>query len=221
MIACPHEKLQLDLHAATNNADSVFYTLCPPNLGGGSVLSGPGLFGCDGAVPMPPCPPPYNPASFVVPNFTAQQPFGEDTSYHFDAHTGTLSVIPPYLGIFVYAECIKQYRAGLFIGSFNRALPLWVADDSLATRVHEIADEPLHCTPNPASTTVDVDPGSFFAGETAVLTVQDAEGRIVETRSVAGGVRIFLSVGHWPTGVYTIRCESPSRVARGRFVVHR
>jgi gliding motility-associated-like protein len=130
IIICNHVPILFDDSAIDPNGDQLVYSFCPPLQGGGNILNGPGLFGCDGAVPTPPCPPPFNVALFVVPAYSASAPMGGNPKITINPITGEITGTPNLLGQFVVTVCVKEFRNGKLLSTVQREFQFNVADCS-------------------------------------------------------------------------------------------
>jgi hypothetical protein len=216
MVACVHQPVTLNFHADQAEVDSIGYSMCTPLKGGGSTTMGPGLTGCDGVQPTPPCSPPYGLVSYVVPTYLPQEPFGSDTTYHFNAKNGSLSLVPPTVGKFIYSVCMEQYHANQLISNTQQVFVLYVRDGSTSTT--EAAGKPeISCIPNPVQETVRLDL-TAFSGQNVFITISDLSGRMVAIRKIQTDGTEFFETNKWPSGLYSVLVSSENQISRSRFI---
>lgn len=215
-IACAHTPHLTDLAATDIDGDSLVYSLCTPFAGGGPIAIGGASLGCDGALPAPPCAPPYYPVQFVDPGYAPEEPLGLLSSSDFDIQ-GHWQFIPEYLGSFLYAVCVREYRDGVLLGETQRVLTLFVADGNSAAADVQKKRSILTCSPNPAGAELRVSLADF-AGEKVRLTVQNPAGIVIFSKNFPDVETAVLPTSDWPRGLYFLRAESSGRVAAGRFV---
>lgn len=130
IIICSNVPLEFD-HAATDaDGDQLLYSFCPPLLGGGSILNTPGLFSCEGAVPTPPCGPPFDNAPFVPPTYSSGNPMGGNPQIKINGNSGLITGTPVLLGQFVVAVCVREFRNGVLLSTVQREFQFNVADCS-------------------------------------------------------------------------------------------
>lgn len=114
-VICAGEPLQF-LHTATDpEADQLIYELCAPFQGGGLAQNN----GCNGIVPNPACPPPYDPVQFLPP-YGPLNPMGGSPQITIDPNTGLITGTPTNLGQFVVGVCVSEYRNGVLLSTIRR-----------------------------------------------------------------------------------------------------
>lgn len=128
IIICNNIPLEFDHSATDADGDQIVYSLCPPLLGGGDILAAPDVFGCDGAVPTPPCGPPFDLAPFVVPTYSSGNPMGGNPQISINPVTGMVTGTPNLLGQFVVAVCVREFRNGQLLSEIKREFQFNVAD---------------------------------------------------------------------------------------------
>jgi len=127
-VICGGIPLVFDHSATDSDGDQLVYEFCAPLLGGGNILTEPGVFNCEGAIPTPSCPPPYNNLAFLVPNFTSGTPMGGNPVITIDPNTGIISGTPTFLGQYVVGVCVKEYRNGQLLSEVRRDFQFNVAN---------------------------------------------------------------------------------------------
>ncbi|MCC7245198.1 MAG: gliding motility-associated C-terminal domain-containing protein [Saprospiraceae bacterium] len=128
IIICNNFPINFDHSATDEDGDQIVYSFCAPYSGGGKILSGPGLTSCEGAIPTPPCSPPFDNVPFAVPTYTPGNPMGGNPQVTINPVTGLISGKPSVLGQFVLGVCAKEYRNGQLISTLKRDFQFNVAD---------------------------------------------------------------------------------------------
>jgi gliding motility-associated-like protein len=124
---CANVPLFFDHSAVDLDGDVLKYKFCAPQNGGGPILTDPGLSGCDGAAPMPPCKNTPNPIVFLAP-FSETNPMGGSPMITINPNTGIISGKPTLLGQFVVGVCVEEYRNGVLISTLRRDFQFNVVD---------------------------------------------------------------------------------------------
>ncbi len=130
IIICANVPLVFDHSATDPDGDFITYSLCAPLQGGGPILNPPGLFNCNGAVPTPPCGPPFNQVPFILPNYSATNPLDGSPPLTINPQTGLLTGTPTVVGQFVVGICIQEYRGATLLSEVRREFQFNVADCS-------------------------------------------------------------------------------------------
>jgi gliding motility-associated-like protein len=122
VVICVNQPLDY-LHSATDpEGDQLIYELCAPLNGGGldGTAGNPGdPNGCNGVIPNPACPPPYDPVSYIPP-YNPLNPLGGNPQISIDAVTGQLSGVPTLTGQFVVGVCVNEFRNGQLLSTIRR-----------------------------------------------------------------------------------------------------
>jgi len=125
IIICKDVSLSFS-HAATDlEGDILVYRFCAPERGGGMNFGGNG---CNSVVPNPPCGPPFNPVSFVQPQYSPTSPMGGDPVVAIDPISGLITGTPLSVGRFVVGVCVDEFRNGVKISTIKRDFQFNVAD---------------------------------------------------------------------------------------------
>ncbi len=127
IVICADTPLEFDHSATDPDGDQLVYSFCAPLDGGGNILVEPGVYTCDGAIPTPACPPPYNNVNFIVPNYSADQPMGGAPLVTIDPNTGLITGTPNILGQFVVGVCVQEFRNGQLLSEIRRDFQFNVA----------------------------------------------------------------------------------------------
>ncbi len=117
IIICNNFEFEYDHSASDPNGDSLVYYFCAPYDGGGQILSTPDITTCEGAIPTPGCPPPYQDVQFQAP-YTGANPL--PGNFTIDAQTGLLRGTPTMAGRFVVGVCVDEYRNGTILTTTRR-----------------------------------------------------------------------------------------------------
>ncbi len=128
IIICNEFPIDFDHSATDADGDLLVYSFCSPFAGGGNILQSPGLFSCDGAVPTPPCGPPFDNVPFTVPTYSPGNPMGGSPQISINGVTGFISGSPNKLGQYVVGVCVQEYRNGKLLSTVKREFQFNVAD---------------------------------------------------------------------------------------------
>lgn len=126
IIICANTPLFVDQSATDADGDQIVYRLCPAFQGGGPLLNQPLVFSCDGAVPNPPCAPPFNEVIYQPP-YSALNPIGGNPQATINPATGLISGRPTVIGQFVVTVCAEEYRNGTLLSVIRREFQFNVA----------------------------------------------------------------------------------------------
>ena len=116
-LICVNEPLSYDHSASDIDGDQIVYAFCAPVTGGGSQGGNMPSASCNSGRPNPPCPPPFPPVVFKIPNYTADAPI---PGLSIDPNTGLITGIPRALGQFVVGVCATEYRNGVMLSVLKR-----------------------------------------------------------------------------------------------------
>lgn len=143
IIICNRVPLEFDHSATDPNGDGLVYSFCGPFTGGGPITNGPATQSCDGAIPTPPCAPPYDIVQFVVPDYSPGNPMGGNPQITIDPLTGLITGAPNMLGQFVVGVCVQEYRNGQLLSTIKRDFQFNVADcdPTVLARLNREANE--------------------------------------------------------------------------------
>jgi len=128
IIICANIPLTFDHSATDAEGDLIVYSFCSPLEGGGPLLNPPALYGCGGAVPTPPCGPPFDLVPFVVPNYSAANPMGGNPQVTINSQNGLITGTPNELGQFVVGVCIQEFRGATLLSTIRRDFQFNVAE---------------------------------------------------------------------------------------------
>ena len=130
-VICVNNPINFDHSAIDSDGDSLVYSFCNP-LKGGGLQGGPdNPFGnpnnCEGIIPNPACPPPFQNVAFQPP-YSSAQPMGGSPIVSIDSETGLIEGVPLVKGQFVVGVCVREYRRDTLIGELRRDFQFNVAD---------------------------------------------------------------------------------------------
>lgn len=128
IIICGNIPLTFDHSATDPEGDIITYSLCAPFRGGGPLLSGSALLGCNGALPTPPCAPPFSLVPYVVPSYSATNPMGGNPQVTINSQNGLITGTPNELGQFVVGVCIQEFRGATLLSTIRRDFQFNVAE---------------------------------------------------------------------------------------------
>ncbi|MEO6039747.1 MAG: PKD domain-containing protein [Saprospiraceae bacterium] len=128
VIICNQFPIDFDHSAIDVDGDLLVYEFCSPLAGGGNILQSPGLTSCAGAVPTPPCGPPFDNVQFTTPTYNFMNPMGGNPQVKINAVTGFISGSPTKLGQYVVGVCVKEFRNGKLLSMIRREFQFNVAD---------------------------------------------------------------------------------------------
>lgn len=127
-IVCAGVPLVFDHSATDTDGDQLVYSFCSPLQGGGPITDNANLYNtCAGAQPIPACPPPYNPVTFIGPTYAPNNPMGGNPVISIDPNTGLITGTPAIQGQFVVGVCVQEFRNGLLINEVFRDFQFNVA----------------------------------------------------------------------------------------------
>ncbi len=158
VVICLGQPLVFDHSATDAEGDSIVYSFCAPYKGGGILLTGPDVYGCNGAQPNPPCPPPYEWVNYM-PGYSPEQPMGGNPAVGIDPATGIISGTPDHLGHFAIAVCGLEYRNGVLFSQFRRDIQFIVSSCNQSSIVSTLAPS-TPCDVTLSSIDLEVDNGT-------------------------------------------------------------
>lgn len=127
IIICNNFPLEFDHSATDPEGDQLVYSFCSPWAGGGNITMGGGISSCFGAVPDPPCPPPFDNVPFITPTYTPGAPLGGNPVVTINSTTGFISGTPVKQGQFVVGVCVQEFRNGVLLSTLKREFQFNVA----------------------------------------------------------------------------------------------
>lgn len=129
IVICANQNLNYLHTAIDEEGDQLIYSLCAPLKGAGPV-GGPGnpgnANGCDGIVPNPACPPPYDPIDYVPP-YNPLSPLPATPGMSINPVSGLLTGMPTSLGQYVVGVCVEEFRNGQLLSVVRRDFQFNVA----------------------------------------------------------------------------------------------
>ncbi len=128
IIICNNLPLNFDHSATDADGDILVYSFCEAVAGGGNPINVPNPTTCDGVIPSPPCPPPFDIVPYTVPTYNFNNPMGGNPQVSINPVTGAITGTPLLLGQFVVAICVQEYRNGQLLSTVKREFQFNVAD---------------------------------------------------------------------------------------------
>jgi gliding motility-associated-like protein len=143
-VICANFPLIFDHSAIDIDGDQLVYSFCNPLLGGG-VDGGPDNPGgdpesCTGVSPNPPCGPPFDPVSYVIPTYTFATPLAGNPIVSINANTGLITGTPTTIGQYVVGVCVQEYRNGVLMSTVQRDFQFNVTDCQPVVGPNMVAD---------------------------------------------------------------------------------
>lgn len=129
VLICANFPLIFDHSATDKDSDQLVYRFCPALAGGGTFLTPPQLYTCEGAQPVPPCSPPFDQVLYNVPTFSAAQPMEGAPTITINQTSGLISGTPTVANSqYVVSICVDEYRNGKLLSSVQREFQFNVVD---------------------------------------------------------------------------------------------
>lgn len=134
---CVNQPFLFDNSLMDKEGDVVKYVLCSPFTSHENDASLCGISN------LQPCPPPYQPVSFLEPFYKYDRPLGENAIWNLNEQTGALSILPRSQGQFVASLCYEEYRGNLLLSRTIRDMQFNITEcDSVFYTVTEELDTP-------------------------------------------------------------------------------
>lgn len=145
-VLCALQDFSYDHSATDPDGDDLVYEFCSPLVGGGPLLDPLTYNTCNGANPIPACPPPYGNVTFLTPTYSPTQPVPGEPPISIDGTTGLISGVPSTQGQYVVGVCVSEYRNGVLLSRVFRDFQFNVAncDPTVVADIEEdamIADQ--------------------------------------------------------------------------------
>ncbi len=143
IIICAGFPIDFDHSATDAEGDQLVYELCGTLEGAGpeGAFEPGDPLGCNGFMPNPSCPPPYEPVEYTVPVYDALNPMGGNPQVTIDANTGLITGTPEILGQYVVGICVSEYRNGELLSVIQRDFQFNVAFCEPLIFADMVADE--------------------------------------------------------------------------------
>ncbi|MCW5922259.1 MAG: gliding motility-associated C-terminal domain-containing protein [Saprospiraceae bacterium] len=127
IIICKDFFLDFDHSAIDSDGDQLVYSFVAPLQGGGPLLQAPAVTSCNGAVPTPPCAPPFNNVIYAPP-YSFNNPLGGNPPVTINTSSGLISGTPNMQGQFVVGVQVREFRNGVLLSEIRRDFQFNVAD---------------------------------------------------------------------------------------------
>ncbi|HRI60894.1 MAG TPA: T9SS type A sorting domain-containing protein [Saprospiraceae bacterium] len=188
-----------------SDGDTLVFSFCSVETGGGPLLNSPGLTSCEGAKPTPPCPPPFDLIPFAPP-YSANYPLNSSPPFAIDPASGVISGVPQQSGAYLVGICISEYHDGVLVNESRISFVLNVWDGfSTAQEIRQERDFSLHQNAG----ILEILWGNP-AGAPNNIAILDVNGRVCVQKAVATqSTREQLSVNELPAGVFFLKLEWP------------
>lgn len=127
IVICNEFPIAYDHSAMDKDGDQLIYSFCSPLKGGGKLQGQATANTCNGVIPIPGCPPPFEDVKFVAP-YSLAMPMAGDPVISINPGTGFIDGIPHQIGQFVVGVCVSEYRNGQLLSIVRREFQFNVAD---------------------------------------------------------------------------------------------
>lgn len=204
IIICNNLPLNFDHSATDIDGDILVYSFCQAYAGGGNIVISPDVYTCIGAVPTPPCPPPFALAPYAVPTYTPQSPMGGNPPITINPVTGEITGTPQVLGQFVVAVCVSEYRNGQLLSTVQREFQFNVTDCT-PNIVARLSSDSLSVSQKTYRIKSCGDKTIFFQNRTTIASnVKEVEWRFdINGTTVSDSVNLWFTAFTFPdTGLY-------------------
>ena len=205
LIICSNFPLNFNHSAVDADGDILVYELCEALQGGGNIVTDPGVFTCFGAIPSPPCGPPFDEVPYALPTYSAESPMAGMPAVDINNVSGFITGTPNIIGQFVVAVCVTEYRNGQLLSKVRREFQFNVANctpdidarlsaDSLTVNLEEYTIKSC------GAKTI------FFENKTTIASnVKDVEWRFdINGTTVSDSVNMWFTAFTFPdTGSYS------------------
>lgn len=196
---CVHYPMHIAQTVADIDNDSVAYSFAAPYAGGGPGLTPPQLYSCTGALPDPPCAPPYMPVPYVTPQYTPALPMAGDPLIQISPDSGVIMGTPNTLGQFLVGVIFQEFRNGVLLSTTRREITFTVFDDdAIASKEPDTRRDIFQLSPNPAQDWISW-PAELDVSE---IQVFDVLGRRMAKQAAQHLTR--MDVGALPAGFYRV-----------------
>lgn len=149
---CIHKPVNIIQTATDKEGDQLVYTFSAPFAGGGTFLNPPDVSGCQGALPSPPCAPPYDTIAFTDPLYTSVVPMAGNPVIGIDSAEGIISGTPRIIGQFLVGMACQEFRNGMLLSTIRREITFNVFDSGLIdTEEQNHVATAFRVFPNPAN----------------------------------------------------------------------
>lgn len=149
---CIHHPLNIIQTATDKENDQLTYSFAAPLAGGGPMLNVPEVTGCQGALPTPPCGPPYDLVQYIVPVYSPQAPLAGDPIIEINPVTGVITGTPRTLGQFLTGITLQEFRDNILISTIRREITFTVFDAAATSIMESNPDATtFRVFPNPAN----------------------------------------------------------------------
>lgn len=211
-VFCLGETFEIDHRASDFDGDSLVYSICSAlkgaGLAGGPEMPGANSKACNGIIPTPACPPPYNFVDYAS-GFSGGNPLGPGSQFSINPQSGLITVNPTIAGHFLVAICVEEYRNGVLINTSSREFT-YLAAACQSTSTHEkTLDKSLKLFPNPASNFIHINlenPGD----SSYQIQIFNTFGQRIESLDNVENQSIDIS--EWQEGLYNLILQQNGKV---------
>ena len=208
--ACVNDPMNLDLSFTEADGDVLVYEFCSPVNGGGPLLSPETYWTCEGALPTPACPPPFDTLLFEQ-GLNSQKPLFGNPPIQLNSSTGFLTGTPSFNGLYLIGMCVSEYRNGEKMSETRLEFELVVGTGVSVSTGENLRYGKLNVYPNPVGTELWIELPTNE--DSYQLQLWDWKGR--KHINVAGlnGSQYKVEIPELPAGIYLVELFND----RGRF----
>lgn len=203
-VFCLGETLEIDHSAMDTDGDSLVYSICSAYIGaglaGGPEMPGTNPNACNGIIPTPACPPPYNFVNYAS-GFSGTNPLGADSQLNINPQTGLITVNSTIAGQFLVTICVEEYRHGVSINSSFREFTYLASACQTTTTTDNLNKNTLKIFPNPANNFIQlhIEHSGISSNQ---IQIFNSFGQLVESLNHVENQK--LDVSNWPEGFYSL-----------------
>lgn len=204
-VFCLGETMEIDHSALDPDGDSLVYSICSPftgaGLGGGPDMPGGNTNACNGIIPIPSCPPPYNFVDYTS-GFSGGNPLGPGSQFSINPTSGLITVKPTIAGHFLVAICVEEYRNGVLINTSSREFTYLAAACQTTYTRENLNPGSLKLFPNPANNFIHIT--IQHAGTASnQIHIFNSYGQCIEKLDLISNDQ-KLDISGWPEGLYNL-----------------
>jgi hypothetical protein len=214
-VFCLNNTFEIDHSANDTDGDSLVYSICSAfkgaGLEGGPEMPNVSSSGCDGIIPSPACPPPYEFVDYAS-GFTGIIPLGIGSQLSIDPQTGLITVNPSIAGQFLVTICVNEFRNGILINNSYREFTYLAAECQTTFTNEKTLDKSLKLFPNPASNFIQINLENPGASSNQIQ-IFNSYGLCKEKLDWFSNDQ-KIDISGWPAGLYKLILLEDGKIAR-------